>query len=154
MSTVLTRSPIRVFFAHAISDVFSPPAIAGPALAFGAWASHSPGTYRYALIYYCIAVLLPVIYVVWASALVGLPTFTYRIPAMLLDRIFEKGETDPAKEEGTGLGLAIVKTFIEAHSGTIIVESNEGCGSTFRFSLPGKVESSDGLRSAVGAEPQ
>jgi signal transduction histidine kinase len=73
---------------------------------------------------------------------------------VLLDKVFEKGETDPEEEEGTGLGVAIVKTFIEAHSGTVIVESKEGCGSTFRFSLPCKVESPDGLRSAVGAEPQ
>jgi signal transduction histidine kinase len=34
------------------------------------------------------------------------------------------------------LGLAIVKTFVEAHDGTVTVESKEGLGSTFRFSLP------------------
>ena len=76
------------------------------------------------------------------------------IPAAFLDKVFEKGETDPEEGEGTGLGLAIVKTFIEAHSGAVIVESKEACGSTFWFSLPGKVESPDGLRSAVGAEPK
>ena len=76
------------------------------------------------------------------------------IPAALLDKVFEKGETDPEEEEGTGLGLAIVKTFIEAHGGTVIVESKEGCGSTFRFSLPTKVESSGSSRSAVGADMQ
>ena len=37
-----------------------------PALAFGAWASHTPGTYRYALLYFCVAVLVPALYVVWA----------------------------------------------------------------------------------------
>lgn len=62
------------------------------------------------------------------------------IPAEFLDKVFEKGETDPEHGGGTGLGLAIVKSFIEAHSGTVIVESKEGCGSTFRFSLPSKVE--------------
>jgi two-component system phosphate regulon sensor histidine kinase PhoR len=60
------------------------------------------------------------------------------IPEAILEKVFEKGETDPANENGTGLGLAIVKTFIEAHRGTVTVESKEGCGSTFRFSLPGK----------------
>ena len=35
-----------------------------------------------------------------------------------------------------GLGLAIVKTFVEAHDGTVTVESVEGQGSTFRFTLP------------------
>lgn len=58
------------------------------------------------------------------------------IPDDLLEKIFDKGETDPEKEGGTGLGLAIVKTFVEAHGGTIAVQSKRGLGSTFRFTLP------------------
>jgi signal transduction histidine kinase len=58
------------------------------------------------------------------------------IPEQLLERIFDKGETDPEGAGGTGLGLAIAKTFTEAHGGTVTVESKEGVGSTFRFSLP------------------
>ena len=54
----------------------------------------------------------------------------------LLEKIFEKGETGDDEAAGTGLGLAIVKTFIEAHGGIVSIESAEGCGSTFRFSLP------------------
>lgn len=38
--------------------------------------------------------------------------------------------------KGTGLGLAIVSHIIEAHGGTIEVESREGLGSTFRLVLP------------------
>ena len=53
----------------------------------------------------------------------------------LLEKIFEKGETG-GDEDSTGLGLAIVKTFIEAQGGSVCVESVEGYGSTFRFSLP------------------
>ena len=64
------------------------------------------------------------------------------IPEGLLEKIFDKGETDPEDAVGTGLGLAIVKTFIEAHGGTVAVESKEGCGSTFRFSLPAKANES------------
>jgi len=60
------------------------------------------------------------------------------IPADRLDRVFDPLETDPGKEDGLGLGLAIVKTFVEAHEGKVTVESQEGVGSTFRFTLPGK----------------
>jgi len=60
------------------------------------------------------------------------------IPEELLEKIFDKGQTDPEATGGTGLGLAIVKTFAEAHGGKVTVESKEGVGSTFRFSLPTK----------------
>jgi two-component system phosphate regulon sensor histidine kinase PhoR len=60
------------------------------------------------------------------------------IPKEYLNRIFDKGETDPNREGGLGLGLAIVKVFAEASGGKVTVESQEGSGSTFRFSLPFK----------------
>ena len=62
------------------------------------------------------------------------------ITEALLERVFDKGETDPENAGGSGLGLAIVKTFTEAHGGKVIVESKEGAGSTFRFSLPTKAK--------------
>jgi len=58
------------------------------------------------------------------------------IPPDLLARVFDKGETDPEGREGLGLGLAIVKTFVEAHGGLVSVESREGEGSRFQFTLP------------------
>ena len=58
------------------------------------------------------------------------------IAEQLLEKVFDKGETDPEHAGETGLGLAIVKTFTEAHGGAVTVESKEGAGSTFRFSLP------------------
>jgi two-component system phosphate regulon sensor histidine kinase PhoR len=57
------------------------------------------------------------------------------IPADRLARVFEPLETNP-DGDGNGLGLAIVKTFVEAHDGEVEVQSKEGRGSTFRFTLP------------------
>jgi signal transduction histidine kinase len=58
------------------------------------------------------------------------------IPAERLDKIFDKLETDPNKKTGLGLGLAIVKQYVEAHGGTVTVESQLGQGAVFRFTLP------------------
>ncbi len=54
----------------------------------------------------------------------------------VLPTIFEKGISDPAKEEGHGFGLAIVKNFVEAHGGTVNAESEHQHGTTIRFTLP------------------
>ncbi len=54
----------------------------------------------------------------------------------LFDRYFKVPGT--SEKSGTGLGLAISKEFIEAHGGTITVQSSYGSGSTFSFTLPVK----------------
>lgn len=59
------------------------------------------------------------------------------IPAQYHERIFEKfGQVRGRKLRGTGLGLTFCKLAIEAHNGTIWLESREGKGSTFAFALP------------------
>lgn len=62
------------------------------------------------------------------------------IPETEIPKIFDKfyRVKDPKtrKVTGTGLGLSIVKGIIEAHNGTIDVESVPGEGTTFRILLP------------------
>jgi signal transduction histidine kinase len=61
------------------------------------------------------------------------------IPQENLASLFQKFYRVPGTEKvapGTGLGLSICKRIIEAHQGTISVQSEVGKGTTFTFRLP------------------
>jgi PAS domain S-box-containing protein len=52
------------------------------------------------------------------------------------EKVFELFYKADPESEGTGAGLAIVKRIIEVHCGRIWIESEDGEGSTFCFTLP------------------
>lgn len=79
---------------------------------------------------------------VWSAAeevIVAVEDHGIGIPKADQARIFERFyKADKARRRGagTGLGLAIARHVVEGHGGRIRVESEEGRGSTFSFSIP------------------
>lgn len=67
------------------------------------------------------------------------------VPADILPRIFDPFFT--TKQKGSGLGLATAYSIIKRHDGCILVESEQGKGSTFHIYLPA-------LRDTVTDVPQ
>ncbi|MEZ4809515.1 MAG: ATP-binding protein [Allomuricauda sp.] len=68
------------------------------------------------------------------------------IPKQHIPRLFERfyrvDQSGSRSEGGSGLGLSIVKHIIEAHGEKIYVESEEGVGSEFSFTLEKSVNKS------------
>jgi signal transduction histidine kinase len=65
----------------------------------------------------------------------------YGIPSESKDRVWEKfyrvvREGQEKDEESTGLGLSFVREVVEQHGGSVTVDSEEGQGSKFSFTLP------------------
>jgi two-component system, cell cycle sensor histidine kinase and response regulator CckA len=52
------------------------------------------------------------------------------------DHIFEAFYTTKASDQGTGLGLPTVSAILQAHGGTIDVETVPSRGTTFTVFLP------------------
>jgi len=65
----------------------------------------------------------------------GVGILTEELPK-IFDKFYRVKHPKTRKVMGTGLGLAIVKGVVEAHNGTIDVESVPDKGTTFRILLP------------------
>ncbi len=59
----------------------------------------------------------------------------------LLPTVFERGVS--GSENGTGIGLSVCRTIINAHGGTISIESEPDNGTMVRFTLPIFMEDND-----------
>ena len=57
----------------------------------------------------------------------------------LFRRFYQADNQEKASARGTGLGLAISKEIVEAHGGTITVQSSVGAGTTFTVIIPATV---------------
>ncbi|MCM3653863.1 ATP-binding protein [Metabacillus litoralis] len=64
---------------------------------------------------------------------IGIP---FEAQAHVFDRLYRVDKTRNRKTGGSGLGLSIAKRIVEHHDGDITLESVEGNGSTFTFTLP------------------
>ncbi len=56
--------------------------------------------------------------------------------ATIFDRFSALSRRKKTRTDGTGLGLFITRALVELHGGKIDVESEPGCGATFRVRLP------------------
>ena len=55
----------------------------------------------------------------------------------VFDRFYQVSGSRSGARHGAGLGLPIARGIVEAHGGTIWIESAQGRGTTVRFTLPG-----------------
>lgn len=59
-----------------------------------------------------------------------------RVTKRIFKRFYQADSSLSRRAEGAGLGLAIVRFIVNAHKGTVSVESKAGKGSTFTIRLP------------------
>jgi PAS domain S-box-containing protein len=78
------------------------------------------------------------------------------IPPEHQSRVFDKFERAVSHRQygGFGLGLWISRQLIEAHHGSIEVQSQPGAGSTFRVSLPLRMSAADAVEPELSARQE
>jgi signal transduction histidine kinase len=64
---------------------------------------------------------------------IGIPA---ELHAKIFERFYQVDSSTTRQFGGVGIGLAVVKQIVEAHGSRVLVESEPGKGSTFRFHLP------------------
>jgi two-component system sensor histidine kinase BaeS len=67
----------------------------------------------------------------------------------VFNRLYRADKSRSRFSGGVGLGLSIAKALLEAHDGSIEVESELGIGSTFRITIPNTYKSMNNLSSKV-----
>jgi signal transduction histidine kinase len=75
----------------------------------------------------------PAVEVIVADSGIGIPAEHHK---RIFDPFYQVDSTSTRAFGGTGLGLSIVRRFVEGQGGTVWVESDDGSGAEFHFTLP------------------
>ena len=82
---------------------------------------------------------------------IGIPKHRHKA---IFERFIQADIEDKMAKQGAGLGLAITKSYVEMLGGKIWVESENGKGSTFYFTLPYNTKSDEGNKAGQHQAPR
>jgi len=71
---------------------------------------------------------------------IGIPKDRQKV---IFERFIQANNSDKTEHQGAGLGLSISKAYVEKLGGRIWLESEEGHGTTFYFTLPYQIQSEE-----------